>query len=240
MARKKIKAKSRKPVKNVKKLVRTGWLPAVAYDQKANSTNIQIEMGDAMQIAKTATPSTLFDLSIDGGDSQIALVKEVQKNIRTGRLHHFSFMILDPKAKVDIPVEIVPEGISPAVRNSIGVLIFVHDSLNLRGLPEDIPGAIKADVTSLEEIGDKITVQDIDIPDELEFVHEADKDLTLATIRPFQKVIEVEVEEEETEEEIEAGEIIEGEEGELEEGEEAEGEEGEAEGSEETDQTPQE
>jgi large subunit ribosomal protein L25 len=231
MARKKVKVKTRESKKNVNKLLESGYIPAVAYDQKANSTNIKIDRATAEKLAYSATPSTLYDLEIDGKESSIALIKEVQKNIRTGNIHHLSFMILDPKTKLDIPVEIVPSGESPAVRNSIGVLIFVHDSLELRGLPEQIPAKIEADVNELEEIGDKITVSDIDIPEELEFVHKEDQELTLATIRPFQKVIEVEEETAEVEGEDEeglAGEVIEGEDGELiEEGEELEEGEGE-------------
>jgi large subunit ribosomal protein L25 len=225
MARKKIKAQTRESTKNMKKLIRHGFLPAVAYDQKAKSYNIKLDYGVATKLVRNTTGSTIYELEIDGKE-HLALIKEIQKDIRKGTIHHISFMILDPDAMVDISVGVVAKGVAPAVRNNIGVLIFVHDSLNLRGYPKDIPEYIEANVTEMKEIGDHIRVEDINMPEDLEFIQEKDKELTLATIRPFQKVMEVEVEEEEPAEgEIEVGEIIEGEEVEGEEG--AEGEEGE-------------
>jgi large subunit ribosomal protein L25 len=216
MVRKKISTQSRKNTHNAKKLIRDGFLPAVAYDQDTNSYNIKLDYGEAIKLARSATPSTLYDLHIEEKGTQTALIKEIQKNIRTGTIHHISFMILDPDNKVDISVDVVPKGESKAVRNNLGVLIFVHDHLELRGYPKDIPESLKADISSLEDIGDKIGVDKIKIPDNLEFVREDDKNLTIATIRPFQKVQEVVVEEEETEEEgVEVGEILVDEDGEV-------------------------
>ena len=56
-------------------------------------------------------------------------------------------------------VNIVFEGISPAVKELGGFLVKVLHKLEIEALPKDFPHEIKIDVSKLANIGDRITVE---------------------------------------------------------------------------------
>jgi hypothetical protein len=106
------------------------------------------------------------------------------------------------------------------------------NTITVRCLPGDLPSELTIDVGKLEEIGEGVTIEDLDLGDKIEIAGDYDQEFMLAFITPPQKqeslLTEVEEEDEgeaEEGEEGEEGEGVEGEEGEAAEGE-GEGEEG--------------
>ncbi|MBN2101121.1 50S ribosomal protein L25 [Candidatus Dojkabacteria bacterium] len=215
MNRPTLKAQKRKILGKTKKLAHDGIIPGVAYDQKTASHPIKLLHGDVEKMLSEASLSTIIQLEIEDQKPSLALVKEVQRDPRSHTIQHISFMMLDPKVEVTIPVGISSTGESPAVKNNLGVLIYVTETINLTGLPEAFPEYLEIDISNLGEIGDRISVKEVDIPSELRLIHESDKDLTIATILPFQKAEEVVEEKSEETEEGEEGEEVEETEGET-------------------------
>lgn len=205
----KISASKRDPSKKPGNLAKEGIIPSVVYDQKGNSTSIEIDNPKIQTILAQVTPTTLIELTVDSADPIQVLVKEVFTNPRTGLLHHISFMALDQSKKAVLPVAIDLTGESPAVRNNLGVLLFTKQFIELKGFPKDIPASIPLDISSLTDVGNTLSVADLDIPDSLGLLHKSDKNLAVVTIRPFQKAEEVETTTEE--EEGEGEELAEGE-----------------------------
>ncbi len=189
---------------NTKKLVRQEILPGVVFDQKGNSEKIQITNTRIRNILAKATPTSIIELTVGDSSVKHTLIKEVQKNPRTGQIIHLSLMELDPERKTVIPVTLQIKGESPAVKNNLGILITPKETIDLRAFPKDIPESIDVDITKLTNVGDTILVSDLAIPEHLEFIHEDDKKIAVATITPFQK--EEEVKPAETEEEVVEGE----------------------------------
>ena len=228
MSKIQIEAQPRKKTRKLRAMIDEGFVPGVIYDQTGMSENIKIPSNIVEKLLQEITGTPIVNVIL-GKTTYITLLKETQKDLRRNVVNHLSFMALNPKKKAQFDVEVSYIGESPAVRNSLGILITNTDTISLRGLPEHVPSHITANTSALSQIGDRITVSDLSIPDELELVHEDDKDFILATIQPFQKTLEEEREEEklaqpEDEEEVELdadGEPIEGEEGE-DEGEKAE------------------
>lgn len=186
MAKVTIQAKKREEEKS-KNLVFQGLLPAVIYDQKGNSDKIVIDDSKIRNILATITPTSIIELVIDGAKPKLSLVKEVQKHPRTNVLTHLSFMELDQDKESIFPVEIQLTGESPAVRNSLGLLLAPKDVIELKGYPRDIPEFLTLDISGLVNVGDSLTVANLKIPAGLSFVHEDDPRMVVATIRPFQK-----------------------------------------------------
>ncbi len=210
--RSQVSAEKRETTRKLRKLREEGFVPAVVYDQKTNSDNIKIDAGDVHVLLQDSAENSIVDVKIDDKE-KTAILKEIQKDPRTGDITHVSFMALNPKKEIDLEVEVRLVGEAPAVKNSVGVLILTNHELELRGLPKDMPNYLTIDISELEEIGDSLDATNIEIPDGVRFVREKDQRLTVATITPFQKEIEEEKEEEETAEgEIEL-EIEDGEEG---------------------------
>ncbi|MFH1547558.1 MAG: 50S ribosomal protein L25 [bacterium] len=235
MSKVQINVKPRDPKLNPRALVREETIPGVIYDQKTNSESVLLSLGELEQFLVNAKQGQLVELTVDGKNPRTAVFKELQMDVRTNSPKHVSFMLLAEDVEVDMPVRIKLEGLAPAVKNSLGVLIQTLNAVNLRGLPKDFPNFLTIDVSSLQNVGDTLGMNSISIPEGLDFIRDEDKDLSVVTISPFQKAIEEEKPEiaegeegEEGEELAEGEEAVEGEEGETPaEGEATESEEGE-------------
>jgi large subunit ribosomal protein L25 len=211
----KIKLQKRELVgKKIKQIRESGDVPAVIYNSKGESVNVSLDKGTAVHLYKTATPTTILDIDLDGKKKQ-AIVKDFDINPRTAQLLHVSFFEIDPKVVMDFTVPFTLQGVSPAVKNNIGILVQVTDSVTVRCKVEDLIPEIEIDVTILEHPGQTISMSDIELPEGLELVHEEDSGMPIATITQLQKIEVIEEEPEDEEgEEGEEGEEIEGEEGE--------------------------
>jgi large subunit ribosomal protein L25 len=199
--------------KQLKQLRDANLTPAVIYNSKGESISVVVDKGTAVQLYKTATPTTILDIELDS-KSKKAIVKDYDINPRTDQILHVSFFEVDPKATMDFAVPFTLDGVSPAVKNNIGILVQIADSIDVRCKLENLIPEIKIDVTELEHPGQTITMEDIKLPDGLELIHEDNATMPIATITQLQKIEVIEEEPEEDEEELEEGEVPEGEEGE--------------------------
>ena len=198
--------------KKIKQMREKDLIPAVIYNSKGDSTNLSLEKGIAIQLYRVATPTTILDVEIEGKDSK-AIIKDFDINPKTTELLHVSFFEIDPKVVMDFTLPFTLKGVSPAVKNNLGILIQVSDSVKVRGKLEDLIAEIVIDVSHLDHPGQTISMEDIELPKGLELVHEGDEAMPIATITQLQKVEVVEEEETEDEEgeEAEEGEETEGE-----------------------------
>lgn len=198
--------------KKIKQMREKDLIPAVIYNSKGDSTNLSLEKGIAIQLYRIATPTTILDVEIEGKDSK-AIIKDFDINPKTTELLHVSFFEIDPKVVMDFTLPFTLKGVSPAVKNNLGILIQVSDSVKVRGKLEDLIAEIIIDVSHLDHPGQTISMEDIELPKGLELVHEEDEAMPIATITQLQKVEVVEEEEAKDEEgeEAEEGEETEGE-----------------------------
>lgn len=201
--------------KKARKLLNEDLLPGVIYNSKGESKNIQMSLSDAQKLINKATLTTIIDVNVDGKDTK-TIIKEVDINPTTEELRHISFFEIDEKAPMvfEIPFEII--GISPAVKNSLGVLVQVLPALEVRCKVNDLVDSIKIDISGLEYPGQSIAVEDIKLPDGVSLINEDIKTSPIVTITQLQKEEVIEEKPEETEE---GEETAEGEEGEAPEGE---------------------
>lgn len=208
MAGTSIKAQKREETKKLKGLVQKGFIPCVVYDQTGKSENIMVDKIELEKLLRTATASTLINLTVDTKSPQMTLIKEVQRDLRTNTVYHTSFMTLDPKRQLNIKISLVITGESPAVKNNLGMLLLVQKKIDVKGLPKDLPEQIPIDIRQLKDVGDTFMVSDLPIPKTLKLIRESDQDLTVVTIRPFQKAIDETATEDSEEDETE---IVDGE-----------------------------
>lgn len=202
-------------------LLEKGIVPAVIYNGKGESTNIQVGQGDVERLLQTASTSTILDIKF-GDQTLKGIIKEIDTDPVKGHLRHIAFFEIDPSHEsiFDIPIELT--GVSKAVKNSLGVLVQPTMSLTVRCKLADVIDSIKVDISGLDKPGDTITLSDIELPAGMTLPNEDQADSALARISELQK-IEVIVEETEEDEDAEGVEGEEGEEGEETEGEAEEG-----------------
>ena len=205
-------------------------LLAVIYGPKRKSKNLVIDSKEFKNVFKMVGYSKVVDFEVEGEKKKgKVLIREVQFEPVTGDVIHVSFFELDLKKPVTADVPVETKGASKAVQDNIGFLVLPFETIEVRSLPSDLPDKLIIDISNLDEIGDNVSVDDLELPKNVELASDIASNATVAYIAPPQKEI---VEEEKEELEVEEGEegegVEEGEEGEVQEdGEAAEGEEGE-------------
>ncbi|OGL29294.1 hypothetical protein A3D14_00750 [Candidatus Saccharibacteria bacterium RIFCSPHIGHO2_02_FULL_47_12] len=192
--------------KAVKQLRRDGFVPAVIHDHGKPSRVVMVPYIAINKVYHEAGKHHALSLNL-GDDKILALIKDVDFDPRKHQMRHVVFNAIKADEKVEAEVPLVLEGEIPAEKAGYMVITQL-DHVEIEALPKDLIDEIKVDATVLAEIGDKITVADLNVPDGVTILTDAE--------HPIAAV-------EETKEQI-------SEEAEPEEG--AEGEEGAAEGEE--------
>jgi large subunit ribosomal protein L25 len=199
--------------KKSKHLINEGFLPGVMYNSKGESTNIKLTNSDASWLYRNTTSTTILDTELEGKKYK-TVVKEFDIHPLTGNLIHLSLFEIDEKAPMVFTIPFTIVGISPAVKNNLGILVKALDSIDVRCTLEDLVPDITVDVSKLDHIGQTISVDEIKLPKGITLINKDIENAAIITITELQKAERLETAEE-TEEGIEGEEVAEGEEGEV-------------------------
>ena len=176
--------------KKVKHIRREGLVPASVYNSKGDSFNVSMSVSDADWLSRNATSTTILD-TVLGKDTFKTLVKEFDVNPVTEEINHVSLFQIDESAPMvfTIPFDIV--GVSPAVKNNLGVLVNVLDSIDVKCKLSDLKPSIEIDISSLANVGQTINVDDIKLPEGISLINDEQARATIVTITEAQKIEEV-------------------------------------------------
>lgn len=175
------------------KMRAAGNLPGVVYGTKVGSVPISVSKKQLDNILSSHGANAIITLLVNGQTIQ-AMIKELQKHPVTGLYWHvdFSQISMDKKIKAEIQVhfEGEPEGIKEG-----GILQYGETSVEVECLPGEIPERFTLDISILN-IGDKLTVADLEEVDNVKILAEPEQVL-ISVLQPA-------MEEEDTEEQEEA------------------------------------
>ncbi len=145
-------------------LRQTGKLPAVFYGPKENSTPISVTTTEFKKVWKKAGESSVIILKDAKGAEHEVLIQEVDIHPLSGEPRHVDFYVIEKGKKVEVSVQLVFEGVAPAVKDKGGILVKVHREIEVKAEPRDLPHEIKIDISSLVELTDVIKVKNIIFP----------------------------------------------------------------------------
>lgn len=158
--------------KGLEVLRRDGLVPAVIHNHGQPSIHVmgkELELGSIYHEAGKHHP---LQLQV-GSQSFLALIKDVHFHPAKRRLEHLVFQTIRQDEAVEAEVPIHLKGEIPAER--AGFTIFHQlDSVEVEALPKDLPDELIIDATKLVELGDKITVADLQVPEGVTVKAEAD------------------------------------------------------------------
>lgn len=137
-----------------------GGVPGVVYGSGIESIPVSVNLKDAARLFIKGR-SEVFKLDIEGSDSVPVLVKEVQQ--RAGKVVHVDFLRISMNKPVKVSIPVDYQGTAAGTKTG-GILQTQVTELEVEGLPADLPTVITADISALE-IGDKITVADLKLPE---------------------------------------------------------------------------
>ena len=158
-----IKAKKRDEGIKLDALRKAGEIPAVFYGAGKTTTSITLSTVEFKKIWREAGESSAVLIKTTEGDVDV-LIHEVQVDPVTDEPIHVDFLAIDMKKKIRVPVPLVFEGISNAVKSGIGNLVKVLHEVEIEALPADLPHELVVDISSLEGLENQVFVSDLKLP----------------------------------------------------------------------------
>ena len=162
-----IKAEKREMTgKKVKHLRKEGKLPGILYGKKIDPMNIVMDLKEVTKQLRSVSSSTIVDIVLDG-KKYPAILRGKQRHPLKDIVMHVDFQAVSMDAKLRVNVPIVLVGESPAVASFRAILTTGVESLDIEVSAADMPESFEVDITKLEDIGDAVTVADLDIADDI-------------------------------------------------------------------------
>ncbi len=140
-----------------------GLVPGVVYGLGRDSVAVSVPWPDLRRALTTeAGLNALITLEVDG-QSDLAIIKDLQRHPIRRNVLHVDFLRVDPNATVAVEVPLVLIGEAKKVEGRRGIVDQPLKTLTVKAKPTEIPSQIEIDVTDLD-IGDSITVGEISLP----------------------------------------------------------------------------
>lgn len=175
----------------LKSLRSDGFMPAVFYGHKKESTPIQIKKIDFLKAWKNAGESTVIKLETPNGEVE-ALIHEVDLDPVTGEPRHADFYVFEKGHKVEIAVPLEFVGISPAVKDLGGVLMKILHEIKVEAEPSNLPHEILVDISSITELEGQILAKDVVLPKGVDLM-ENPEEVVVTVATPKAEKVEEEI-----------------------------------------------
>ena len=178
--------------KKVKSLRREGFIPAVLYGHETEPVSLQVEERELNRILTQAGEHRLIALKIGRSQKpQMALTRDVQWDVITGRLLHVDFYAVVMTEKITTEVPLVLVGRAPAAERAEVILLQNLDELEIECLPGDLIEAIEVDVSELKEVDQAIYVKDLRVPSTVDVLTDAEELVVKEDWAAPEEVVEV-------------------------------------------------
>lgn len=163
--------------KGLNALRASGTIPAVIHNHGKES---MLVMGNGIALSKvykTAGKHHAVQIKLDGKD-HLAIIKQVDFEPKKHTIQHVVFQAIKQNEKIQTEVPVILEGEIPAVKAGLMVLTNVT-SVDVEAFPKDLPDQIVVDATKLAEIGDKLHVSDLTVPEGVTILTEGETTIAL-------------------------------------------------------------
>jgi large subunit ribosomal protein L25 len=145
--------------KHVRRLRRQGIVPANIYGH-GEPRPIQAPARMLEQMLVHGGRTGIVTIAVHGG-SETALLKEIQRDPRSGQILHMEFQAVSLEEEVisTVPVRFIGESI--AVTKLGGVMTHPRTELRLAARAKDLPESIEVDLSAIVELHGAIHISDL-------------------------------------------------------------------------------
>ncbi len=151
--------------KRVRRLRVEGLVPAVIYGTVVEDPiSITVDERELQRIYQAIGSFTLLDVNLEG-EVYTVYLRNLQSNPIKRRPVHAEFFAPNLRVAMtaNVPLHLVGE-----IKNEALIVTQVRESVELRGLPTDLPGSLEVDISTLVTLDDAIHVSDLAIGDDIE------------------------------------------------------------------------
>ena len=201
-----LQAKKRETLgKKNRHIRKEGEIPAVVFGKGMESVNIALDYNSFEKTFKQAGETDLIDISAESDKFKV-LIKDVQFNPVTTRFSHVSFYKPDltVKTEAQVPVEIIGEESNELIKSGAALALQLVQEITVEALPEDIPHSFTIDISGITEIGQGVSISQLEYDKEKVSIPDLDPEEMVV------RIDEITVQEEEPEAAVSEEEAIAG------------------------------
>ena len=160
--------------KNVKKLRKSWYVPAVVYGKMLDTpVLLTILKNDFIKAYRAAGYSTPIEL--EGGVDQLVLLHALQLDPVTDEVLSIDFLAVDKHQMVSAGVPVVLVGESQVEKLNQGKIQLVKDTVEVEALPQDLPHSIEVDLSKIETANDVVFVRDLVVAKNVKIIDDLDQ-----------------------------------------------------------------
>lgn len=159
--------------KGLQALRNGGQIPAVVHDHGKPSWHVTGDYLKLVKVYEQAGKHHPVQLKV-GGKQQLAMIKDVDFEPAKRRMRHVVFQAIKQDEKVTAEVPVILEGEIPAERVSL-MVITTLDTVEVEALPQNLPDQLTVSAATLAEVGDKVSVADIKVPEGVTIITEPEQ-----------------------------------------------------------------
>ncbi|RKD22799.1 50S ribosomal protein L25/general stress protein Ctc [Ammoniphilus oxalaticus] len=169
-------SKSRSGLNELRK---SGRVPGVLYGMNKDNEVIHLNESQLNQTLRSEGRNAILDLAIEAGPKEKVVIAEIQTHPIRNEILHLDLRRLDMTEEMVAAVSVILTGEAEGAKAG-GVLQHLLWEVEVRCLPADLPDSITVDISNLQ-IGDTITVQDLEVPAGVEIQQEAEEGVVSVT-----------------------------------------------------------
>lgn len=154
-------------------LRKNGRIPGVIYGMNQQNELIHVDQSDLIQVLRHNGKNGVLDLHLQGNRNEKVMIAEIQKDHIKGQILHLDLKRVNMNKPIHTHVPITLVGQAEGAKSG-GVLQFQLREVEVRCLPTQIPDSLPLYVSELN-IGESLTIADLDIPSGIEIQHELDE-----------------------------------------------------------------
>ncbi len=158
--------------KGLGELRQQGLVPAVIHNHGQASIHVMAPELELERVYEEAGKHHPLNLEV-GDQKFLVLIKDAHYNPVKRRLQHVVFQAIKRDEKVEAEVPIRLEGEIPAEK--VGLMVLHQlDSVEVEALPRNLPDELVVDATKLAELHDEVTVADLQVPEDVTVLTDAE------------------------------------------------------------------
>ena len=159
--------------KKVQTLRRQGITPVHLYGAGQPSLALQVDTAELRRvILRVGTARPIFVQVSSEDEPQLAFVRDMQFDPVRMDLLHLDLLRVDVAKTVKVEVPLYADGDAPAVRLQRGTLRQLVSMVLVECLPLEVPEALYADVSGLEDFESSVRIGEIQLPDAITMLTE--------------------------------------------------------------------
>lgn len=172
----------------VRRLRRTGMVPAIVYGADKEPTPIALEYRVIKQnLAHEAFFSHILTLNVNGSSERVIL-RGLQRHPGNALVTHMDLQRVseDEEIRVRVPLHFEGEDTAPGVKLEHGVVSHMLSDVEVSCLPKDLPEFIEVDISALH-LNDALHLSDLKVPQGVELVELSygdEHDTAVVSIQP--------------------------------------------------------